>query len=107
MLNFKDQIEEDLEIFINPDEFGEYHLIDRTEKLIVMDNNALLDNAKNTIEGTVVGDFLYYIKKEDIEEPIPESYQEFDGYSCLVVSCTDVGGLYKVILQMNGSNYGS
>ena len=105
MLNFKEQIEEDLEIFINPDEFGEYHLIDGTEKLIVMDNDALLDNAKNTIDGKNIGDFLYYIKKQDIEEIIPESYQNFDGYNCIVVSCDDVGGLYKVILQMNGSAY--
>ena len=107
MLNFKQQMDKDLEIFMNPDEFGENHIINGKTKLIVMANDELLDNAKNTIEGIITGDFLYYIKKEESEdlELIPESYQNFDGYSCLVVSCVDVNGLYKVVLQMNGSGY--
>ena len=107
-MEFKEQLAYDLDnTFFNNDEFADIHKIDNEEVSIILLDATLKENQKYTEEGIIQGDFAYSVKIEDIEEPEPGEFQNFDGYSCIVAGVTKLTNTYKVILQINrGSGYG-
>lgn len=103
-MNFKELLKEDLNVFINPDEFGEDHIIDNKIVNIIVDNETLKDRNRKEYDGIVQAEILYFAKKEDLlKEPIPESVQMFDGIPYIVFDAKLDEGVYEVILQANKS----
>lgn len=101
-MDFKEQLEYDIEnTFFNNNEFAETHTINGEEIDIILLDNTLKENQKYTEEGLIQGDFVYIVKKDEIEEPQPGEYQNFDNYSCVVCDCSNLNLVYKIILQIN------
>lgn len=103
-MNFKELLKEDLNVFINPDEFGEDHIIDNKIVNIIVDNETLKDRNRKEYDGIVQAEILYFAKKENLlKEPIPESVQMFDGIPYIIFDEKLDEGIYEVILQANKS----
>ena len=69
MSAFKEMIQNDLkEVFLNPEEFGESHVIDGKEMTIIIDENELVEREKKTItmaEGLHDKQLLIYVSEEE------------------------------------------
>lgn len=101
-MNFKDLIKEDLNVFINPEEFGEPHVIDGKVVNIIVDEETLKDRNQKEYDGIVQADVLYFAKEEDIvREPRPKNIQMFDGVLYEIFDAKLDDGVYEVILQAN------
>ena len=100
MASFKDYIKSDLNAFINPDEFGELHIIGEKKLTVILDYDQLERRTK--YDGISMGEILYYARKSDIgkrpEEGMP---QKFDGRQMFVSSCKEDNGMYEIILSQN------
>ncbi len=102
-MNFKEQIEKDLNIFFDPEVFGEYHYIDRKEVLIVIDNELLKIKNEKEYDGIIQADVFYFVKISDIDEPVSGDVQNFDGVLYTVLECKPNNGIYEVTLQGYGT----
>lgn len=101
-MSLKDQIQSDLVVFINTDEFAEPHVINGQILNVIVDNDRLKERSKEEYEGISVGEILYYVKTEDIgERPEEGTPQIFDGRQMYVFDCRDGDGMYEIILQQN------
>jgi hypothetical protein len=98
-MNFKEQLKEDLNVFINHEEFGEEHIINKQIINILIDNETLKRRIQKDYDGVIQADLLYFVKEEDIEEPTPGEVQFLDGaiYTVIDVKCDSA--IYEVILQ--------
>lgn len=70
MSYFKDLVTKDLDIFFNPDEFGEVHKLDGQEMIVVITTDshgsASLVSDKDLSQSGIHGaDFYLYVKKKD------------------------------------------
>ena len=92
-MSFKDQLEEDLNVFMNPDEFGDVALFSKSG----LDINIIIDKDIDTDTGRIID--VVIAKKSDIEEIsvgdtfkvasttyrcISSTYQPIDELTCLV-----------------------
>lgn len=103
-MNFKDQLKEDLNVFFNPDEFGEDHTIDNKVVNIIIDHDLLKERKAKNADGTYLGDILFFIKKEDFgEEPARGQHVKFDGEIKFVTDCQEDLGMYIITLGANKS----
>lgn len=98
-MNFKEQIKGDLNIFFNPDEFGEEHIINKKTVNIIIDDDELDKRVQKVYDGLIEADVLYFIKVEDIEEPTPGDIQFLDGIMYTVIKVKNNSGIYEVMLQ--------
>ncbi|CAI3560366.1 MULTISPECIES: hypothetical protein [Clostridium] len=98
-MNFKEQIEHDLNSFFDPEIFGEYHIIDGQEIVIVPDNQLLKIKNEKEYDGIIQADLLYFVKASDIDEPISGEIQNIDGVLYTVLECKNNSGVYEVTLQ--------
>ena len=102
MSNFKDLLQQDLNTFFNPDEFGEMHNIDGKEVNVIVDNDKLQERSKKEFDGLSVGELLYYVKVSDlIKKPIQDAPQLFDKKPYLIFNVREDNGVYEIILQQN------
>lgn len=102
-MNFKEQIKEDLNIFFNPDEFGEEHIINKKTVNIIIDNEELKKRVQKEYDGIIQADLLYFVREEDMEEPTPGDVQILDRAPYTVVDVKSDSGIYEVILQIGRS----
>jgi hypothetical protein len=101
-MSFKDQVQSDLTVFINDDEFAEPHVIDGRTINVIVDNDRLKERSKKEYDGISVGEILYFVKVEDFgEHPEQGTPQIFDGRPMYVFDCREDDGMYEVILQQN------
>lgn len=107
-MNFKDQLKKDLEIFLNPFEFAEYHKLNSIETLMVIQEDDVQDQsmtyqnkynnvAQNMFETLVT----IYVKTQDFEKPDVHEKVTLDGKQYYVVSASVFGGLLKIRLKAN------
>ncbi len=106
MRSFKDQLEKDFtQTFFNPAEFAEPHMIDGEERLVVVDNETLLEmNLGKTVEtnGIFEDDIMFFIQKKDLEKPpIVDNLMEFDGETYPIGHVLEDFGGYTIILRGN------
>ena len=102
MANFKDYLQQDLDIFFNPDEFGETHVINGRELTIVMDNERLMERKEKEFGGVSIGELLYFVASNDYgEKPSVGEAQKFDKRQMYVVDVKDLNGVYEIILSQN------
>lgn len=101
-MNFKEMLQEDINIFLNADEFAEPHKIDNRTLDIVVDNDELMERSKKEYDGISVGEVLYFVNAYDFGE-IPEENtpQVFDGRMMYVFSAREDNGIYEIILRQN------
>lgn len=103
---FKEQVEADIySVFLNLDEFAEYHRVEGKEIPVVMDNDALAKLAKtgdNRSHSLVEADMLLMGKVTDFPADLdPGRLLNVDGREMLVVSASRDAGLVEVTLRQN------
>lgn len=107
-MGFKDMVQEDIKnIFLNPEEFGEPHIVDDKEMTIIVDENELIEREKKIktmTEGLHVKQLLIYVSKEDFgPEPLVSRLLELDGDCYTVTDVSSEMGVYAISLEANES----
>ena len=107
MSTFKEQVAEDLDTFINLDEFADEHDVNGVAvKCVVqspteqeMFQQGIAYNGYEVTHGNLT---ILHIKKDDFgETPVESQVVELDGESGLVKSCIEDMGLLSIYLEFN------
>lgn len=107
MSTFKEQVAEDLDTFINLDEFADEHDVNGvTVKCVVqspteqeMFQQGIAYSGYEVTHGNLT---ILHIKKDDFgETPVESQVVELDGESGLVKSCIEDMGLLSIYLDFN------
>ena len=110
MWTFKEQIAKDIDnVFMNFDEFGEKHVVNGKEMLVIVDNNELIDRErsyqyKNTsyAEGVYIKQMLIYVRASEFGKlPAIGRIIIFDGKNYIVSSAINEDGIYSLSLEAN------
>lgn len=99
-MTFKEQMQQDIgDVFLNPAEFGEEHLIDGKKMVVSIDDNEMLDREKR-MDGTYMAQMLLYVSAEDFgpRPPIGRTI-DVDGRPWVVADVLDEGGMYSLHLE--------
>ncbi|WP_409174812.1 hypothetical protein [Brevibacillus fortis] len=108
-MNFKDQIATDLTVFINPNEFGDFHNVDGRRLLIVISKDATTGRQRKNSsdhysmsEGIHTGTIKVYANASDFPDiPAADSFMEIDGELYRVVDCDNQMGVLVIDLEGN------
>ncbi|MBJ6362103.1 hypothetical protein ACFOQM_12455 [Paenibacillus sp. GCM10012307] len=117
-MSFKDWIAQDnLRVFINPDEFGEPKMIDGVELSVVIDNDLI--NERNslsaygmnnvTAEGVYLSTITFFVRQSDLgyvpKEGERMQYGDVDkkGYSYMIAKVSGADGILEITLEGNQS----
>lgn len=106
MISFKDLIKQDNKnVFLNQEEFGETHNVDGKKMLVIIDNNEMLEREKrykNLEEGLHVKQILFYVSAADFG-PLPQvnRIMKFDGGTYRVSDAIREDGIYSISLEAN------
>ena len=103
---FKKALEEDIEgVFLNIDEFGEAHVVDGEEIIILFDEmelervKSLMKSSYDFDEDVHRADILFFAKKSDMPTRIQtNSVMEIDGKRWFVYQAKIVSGLWRILL---------
>lgn len=104
MTNFKDFLDEDVDVFINLDEFADIHTIDGIELKCVIDTDIYDErgNASNDRLGGVFNDMIsVFVYKDLIERPNIDELMEIDDEYYKVVGVKSSERLYEIKLSRN------
>lgn len=102
-MGFKDQVNADLDVFLNLDEFGELHTINGVQLNIVIDNDKLKERQAKAQYG-YEGDLLFYVAKVSYGDlPAVGQIVRFDGEIYRVSDVQDAAGLLTITLAANMS----
>ena len=105
---FKELLNQDInQVFLNPDEFAEYHMVNGQKILCMIDNNELLErrsivkNGEKTVkDGLFLASLLLYARTEDLHgKPILGGVMTVDGRQYRVTDATDEMGICSVCLE--------
>lgn len=102
-MNFKEIIANDLEIFLNPDEFGEIHELEGQPTLIVIDENSFNQfsgtmEMENTMQGIFQSTLTIYVKADDFKKPDVGDRIKLDGNYYEVAGVSESLGLLTINL---------
>ena len=102
-MSFKEQILKDLDtVFLNVDEFAEYHRVEGAEIPVVVDNDQLNKLKEGQILGLVEADMLLMGKESDFPRDLePGRLLNVDGRELIVVNSGKDMGLVEVALRQN------
>lgn len=107
-MTFKEQIARDnVQVFMNIDEFGELHTINGKEMPAIVDNNELVDREKryrykNSFDGVYLKELLVYVKESDFGKlPAIGRVVIYDGKSYIVSDAINEDGIYSLTLEAN------
>lgn len=107
MSTFKEQVAEDLDTFINLDEFADEHDVNGVTVKCVVQSPTEQEMFQRGIayggfEDTHGNLTILHIKKDDFgETPVESQVVELDGESGLVKSCIEDMGLLSIYLEFN------
>lgn len=89
-------------VFLNPDEFGEEHVVDGRAMNIVMDNVEIIERSKKQseagrIDGVFKRELLFYVSRSDFG-PMPAQGRilTLDGRKYIVSDAVEEGGVYSI-----------
>ncbi len=107
-MKFKDMVQRDIRnVFLNPEEFGESHIVDGEEMNIIIDENELVQREKKykaMAEGLHTKQLLIYVSAGEFgEPPLIGRLLELDGEYYWVTDVADEGGIYSISLEANES----
>lgn len=105
-MSFKDQIKQDLsDIFLNLDEFADFHRIEGKEVPVVIDSDIMAKLSKigdNRIHGLDEADMVIMGKASDLPENLdPGRLLNLDGREVIVVTTTSEMGLVQIAVRQN------
>jgi hypothetical protein len=102
-MGFKEQIQSDLNIFINDNEFAEPHTIDGVQLSVVIDNDRLKERQSHSEYG-YEGDILFFVAKSAYgAAPASGQVINFDGDIYRVSDVQEDLGMYSITLAGNMS----
>lgn len=109
-MTFKEQIAHDNStVFMNLDEFSDYHVINGKRMACTVDNNELIDREKRYqykrslyADGVYLKNLLIYVKASDFG-PLPAVGRvvTFDKKSYIISDAIDEDGIYSLCLEAN------
>lgn len=107
--SFKEILNNDITaVFLNPDEFGEEHIVQGKPMTIVLDDMENIEREKkmrSQTEGVFTKQILFYVSSADFGEmPAPGGLITLDGKRYIVVDATDEAGIYAITLEANRSH---
>ncbi len=104
-MGFKEQLFKDISnVFLNPEEFGEPHMIDGKTKNVIVDNMEIIERSKkqaedNRIEGIYKRQLLFYVSRAEFGKlPAIGRIMKFDGKDYRIVDAIDEGAVYSITL---------
>ena len=102
-MSFKEQILKDLDnVFLNVDEFAEYHRIEGKEIPVVVDSDQLDKLKKGQILGLIEADMLLMGRETDFPRDLePGRLLNVDGRELIVANYGKNMGLVEVALRQN------
>ena len=105
-MGFREQLEEDMAVFFNPEEFAERHLINGAEVALVIDNDRLAElyiRKDTQSESLFTDSVLIYVRQSALDfEPVPDQCLDFDGKTYIVTDVKLAGGVYAVVMGVKG-----
>jgi hypothetical protein len=107
MSNLKSYLNNDLQTFLNVDEFAEYHDIDGQEVLAIIESDQLNERPRHPAELYRLTDGIYqssitiYVKSTDYDKPVVGQRIYVDGEDYYVVSVAEENGLLKINATAN------
>lgn len=105
MNNFKQFLCDDLDTFINFDEFANEHDIDGKQIKCIIDEDINKERNINSqtrhFEGVYNNQCSVFIKSKDIEKPSIAQTMHIDGFMYLVSNVSESDGLYEIELTRN------
>lgn len=105
MPKFKDYIKNDLNTFINYDEFADIHDIDGKKIKCIFDEDIFkernISSETRHFEGVFKSQYSIFIKTGDIEKPLISQQMHIDGYLYLVTNVSESDGMYEIELTRN------
>jgi len=106
MSTFKELRDQDLNVFFNPEEFGELHAINGKPMVIIVDDERLKERIAKEFQGVTVGEILYQVPASvyGVKPKINER-QMFDTRLFYVFDAKLIDGLYEIILSKNIGGY--
>src|SRR5690606_3490762 len=107
-MNFKEQLEKDLNAFINIDEFAEIHNIDGREIPAVVDEDIFKERPRQPYElylaneGVYVDTITLFVRMADLgERPVIGQNLRVDGERYIVANCSESAGTLVITLETN------
>ncbi len=106
--SFKDILKNDIKaIFLNPDEFGEEHIVQGKPMVIVLDDMENIEREKKMkpcAGGVYARQMLFYVSADDFGPmPAQGGLITIDGNRYTVVDATDEAGIYAITVEANRS----
>jgi len=105
-IGFKELAFQDIQnVFLNPEEFGEYHMFGGRKMLIIVDSNEVEERGKkqfehSRIDGIYEDNILVYVSRKDFgEQPARGHAIQLDGRTYRVTDSRDEGGVYSITLR--------
>ena len=104
-MGFKEIVYNDIStVFLNPEEFGEEHVVDGRAMNIVMDNVEIIERSKKQseagrIDGVFKRELLFYVSRSDFG-PMPAQGRilTLDGRKYIVSDAVEEGGVYSITI---------
>lgn len=106
MLTFKEIVRTDIQnMFLNPEEFAEEHVVNGKKMKILIDNNEMIEREKREksyIRGIYKKQFLIYVAAKDYG-PLPGlgTSVNLDSNIFLVSDAVNEMGVYSISLEAN------
>lgn len=106
--SFKTLIQRDIkQTFINPEEFGELHLVNGKRMHIILDDLENVEREKRMkshMDGIYARQIFFYVSAEDFGAlPGQGKLVTLDGKTYTVVDATSETGVYAITLEANRS----
>lgn len=107
MSAFKDILQRDnVLVFLNPNEFGEEHIVGKKRMVISIDNNEMVEREKRQAgaelyrQGIYKKKVLFYVQAKDFG-PLPAVGKSLalDGETYIIIDAVDEGGIYSIIME--------
>ena len=104
-MGFKDILFSDIQnTFMDPEEFGEVHMIDKKRMTVIIDGNEVTERSKKQVEqGRIDGIFMHQIvmyvpKKEFGPLPARGRILSLDNNNFRIMDAIDEGGIFSITL---------
>lgn len=107
-MTFKGVLRKDIEqVFLNPEEFGEEHIVNGKPMMIMIDDNELTEREKRMkshMDGIYKKQTLVYVRALDFG-PLPGVGKpiKIDGTTFIIADSLNEGGMYSLHLEANKS----
>lgn len=107
-MTFKEILRQDTKtVFLNPEEFGEEHIVNGKKMFIIIDDNELTEREKRMkshMDGMYKKQTLIYVSALDFG-PLPGIGKpiKIDGATFIVADSINEGGIYSLHLEANKS----